>query len=129
MGGRGKDGSPPPSPVCTGASFRHEGRLCARTRGGGWGLVLEEDGFDVFDVGVGGEAPDAYVAAAEVAVGVPVGGDGGPFVVYFFPIAQELEGVGDVVGGGLDYCPGRGADGSQVVAYGGAFYGACGLGG
>ena len=34
MGGRGKDGSPPPSPVCTGASFRHEGRLCARTRGG-----------------------------------------------------------------------------------------------
>ena len=49
-------------------------------------LVLEEDGFDVFDVGVGGEAPDADVAATQVAVGVPVSGDGGTFVVYFFPI-------------------------------------------
>ena len=55
-----------------------------------WRLVLEEDEVYVFDVGVGGEAPNADVAAAEVAVGVPVGGDGGAFVVYFFPIAQEL---------------------------------------
>ena len=80
------------------------GRGYGNDGGGGIGrrLVLEEDGFDVFDVGVGGEAPDADVAAAQVAVGVPVSGDGGTFVVYFFPIAQEFEGVGDVVGGGLD---------------------------
>ena len=50
------------------------------------GLVLEEDCFYVFDVGVGGEAPDSDVAAAQVAVGVPVGGYGSPFVVYFFPV-------------------------------------------
>ena len=84
MGGHGKDGSP------HARGQGHEGEtveVSVEGGNGGWGLVLEEDGLDVFDVGVGGEAPDAYVAAAEVAVGVPVGGDGGPFVVYFFPIS------------------------------------------
>ena len=39
----------------------------------GRGLELEGDGLDVLDGGVGGEAPDADVAAAEVSVGVPIG--------------------------------------------------------
>ena len=79
-GGRGR------VPAC--ARTTDEGETVSVEGGnGGRGLVLEEDGFDVFDVGVGGEAPDADVAAIEVAVGVPVGGDGGPFVVYFFPIS------------------------------------------
>ena len=58
-----------------------------RSRGwGSGGLEFEEDGFDFFDVGVGGEAPDSDVAATEVAVGVPVDGNGDPFVVYFLPV-------------------------------------------
>ena len=79
---------PAPVPCLHGGKLSTRGQAMREDKG--WGLVFEEDGLDVFDVGVGGEAPDADVAAAEVAVGVPVGGDGGSFVVYFFPIAQEL---------------------------------------
>ncbi len=61
---------------------------CLRGGGGvgGRGLEFEEDGFNFFNVGVGGEAPDSDVATTEVAVGVPVGGNGDPFVVYFLPV-------------------------------------------
>ena len=69
-------------PACAGMTVGFEGEGVR-----GVGLELEGDGFYVFDVGVGGEAPDADVAAAEVAVGVPVGGNGGAFIVNFLAVA------------------------------------------
>ena len=95
----------------------------------GGGLEFEEDGFDFFDVSVGGEAPHTDVAAAQVSVDVPIGGNGDPFVVNLFPVVQEFEGFDYALRGGSDDLARRGADLAKVVADFGSFQSAGGLGG
>ena len=92
------------------------------------GLILERDRLEVFDLLIFGETPDADMAAAQVAVLIPVQRDGGALVVDLPALREDAKSGGDAFRTSDHDLARLAADGAQPVADGGPVDAARGLG-